>query len=119
MLLTQVKENLRMGIHEIKSVSAQPVLGTYYYAHPFLRCPFSPIGFLLFFMTLKVNHYVDELNELIYELAKEEDIPVSDINGALRMMPFWCYHDSHHANLIGNYHIANIWFSTVSPFLDY
>ena len=118
-ILSQVKENLRQGVEKIQETDATPVLGTYYYLMAFKRCKLSPIHFLLPFQVRHANHYVDKLNSVIYELADEKQIPIADINGELGALAYWQYHDFNHANALGNHLIAEVWFETVDPFLDY
>ena len=117
--LAEIKENLKDMITLVKDSGAVPVLGTYYYLMSFKKCKYSPFNFLLPFMTRKLNHYVDKLNNMVNELSVEEDVILSNINGDLGTMPYWCYYDFNHANALGNKLIAEVWFETVNPYLDY
>ena len=116
-ILSNMKDNLRQGIYKIQDDGAQPVLGTYYYLISYIDCPLSPLGFLLPSMTVIANHYVDEINSVVYELAAEEDVPLSDINGELGEMPYEYYYNCNHANALGNEAIAEIWYQAVIPYL--
>jgi len=118
-LLGEVKENLRQGINKIRETDATPVLGTYYYLMAFKKCKHSPIHFLLPFQVRHANHYVDKLNNVIYDLAYEEDVPLADINKELGTMAYWHYYDFNHANALGNRLIAEVWFEAVDTYLDY
>jgi len=118
-ILSNIKENLRQGIQKIRETDAQPILGTYYYLMAFKKCKFSPIHFLFPFMVRKANHYVDQLNNVIYELADEENVPLADINKELGTMSYWSYHDYNHANALGNRLIAEVWLEAADPYLDY
>jgi lysophospholipase L1-like esterase len=116
-ILSNMKDNLRQGVYKIQETTAQPILGNYYYLISYIRCPLSPIGFLLPRMTTIANHYVDEITTTIYDLAAEEQIPLADINGELGQMPYEYYHDCNHASAIGNEAIAEVWYDVILPYL--
>ena len=118
-LLAIVKENLRQGVAKIRETDATPVLGTYYYLMAFKKCKLSPFHFLFPLQVRRTDHYVDELNQVIYELADEENVPLADIHSELGRMMYWHYHDFNHANAEGNRLIAEVWFEAVDPFLEY
>ena len=119
--LAQIKDDLRTGIHNIRNkTSAEVVLGTYNYLASFTQCDPSPIGFLLPGMTEKANHYVDELNDNIRDLASEEDTPLADINESLGNFNgnLLFYHDCIHMNSLGNFVVALIWLVQIAPYVN-
>ena len=116
---TNFNQVIRQGINKIRETDATPVLGTYYYLMAFKKCKHSPIHFLLPFQVRHANHYVDKLNNVIYDLAYEEDVPLADINKELGTMAYWHYYDFNHANALGNRLIAEVWFEAVDTYLDY
>jgi lysophospholipase L1-like esterase len=118
-VLATIEENLRQGVQKIKTTDAIPILGTYYYLMAFKKCKHSPIHMLLPFQIRRANHYIDELNQVIYTIAQEEDIPVADIYYELGTMAYWQYHDFNHANGYGNQLIAEVWLQAAEPYLEY
>jgi len=118
--LNEIKKNLRSGIQDIHFwTSAEVVLGTYYYLSSYTICDPSPIGFLTPAMAEKANHYVDELNDQIRDLAAEEGVPLADLNeifgdfGGHNLF----YHDCNHVNDLGNFFVALAWWLQIAPLL--
>jgi hypothetical protein len=94
-------------------------LGTYYYLAPYTACDPSPIGFLTPGMVEKANHYVDRLNEMVRDLAAEEDTGLADLNVDLSFInghPLY-YLNCNHLNSVGNFFAALVWWLRLAPYL--
>jgi len=116
--LAYIADLIGGAVDLIRFAGAEAALGTYYDLMPWLPCDASPLGFLTPGLAEKGNHYQQELNDTIRQVAADKDAPVADIaNLAVVNGHVLNYHNCNHMNAFGNFWVAAEWWITVLPYL--